>query len=63
MNEAITETARRSTRIRSSAPARASLYEALKQKISLLQDTIALMNEMRQGDAAGAAEIVESGKS
>jgi hypothetical protein len=26
-----------------------------------LQDTIALMNSMRQGDAAGAAEIVESG--
>ena len=43
-------------------PARTSLYELLKQKIQFLQDTIALMNEMRQGDAAGAAEIVESGK-
>jgi hypothetical protein len=35
----------------------------LKQKIRFLQDTIALMNEMRQGDAAGAAQIVEGGKS
>ena len=39
------------------------LYEMLKQKIRFLQDTIALMNEMRQGDAEGAAQIVESGKS
>lgn len=39
------------------------LYENLKRKIRFLQDTIALMNSMRQGDAAGAAEIVESGKS
>jgi anti-sigma factor RsiW len=39
------------------------LYEMLKQKIRFLQDTIALMNSMRQGDAAGAAQIVESGKS
>ena len=45
-----------------STTARQSLYEALKQKIQFLQDTIALMNEMRQGDAAGAAEIVEGGK-
>jgi hypothetical protein len=39
-----------------------SLYGTLKQKIKFLHDTIALMNKMRQGDAAGAAEIVE-GKS
>jgi anti-sigma factor RsiW len=38
------------------------LYEMLKQKIRFLQDTIALMNDMRQGDAAGAAQIIE-GKS
>jgi anti-sigma factor RsiW len=38
------------------------VYEMLKQKIRFLQDTIALMNDMRQGDAAGAAQIVE-GKS
>lgn len=42
-----------------SAPARDSLFQALKRKVLLLQDTIALMNEMRKGDAAGAAQIVE----
>jgi hypothetical protein len=46
-----------------SAPARASFYEVLRQKIQFLQETIALMNEMWQGDAAGAAQIVEGGKS
>lgn len=43
--------------------ARESYYQLLRQKIRFLQDTIALLNEMRQGDAAGAAEIVEGGKS
>jgi anti-sigma factor RsiW len=42
-----------------SAPARDSLFEALKRKVLLLQDTIALMNEMRKGNAAGVAQIVE----
>jgi hypothetical protein len=41
-----------------SAIARDSLFAALRRKVSLLQDTIALMYEMRQGDAAGAARIV-----
>ena len=45
------------------AAAQQSYFRALKQKIRLLNDTIALMNEMRQGDAAGAAQIVEGGKS
>jgi anti-sigma factor RsiW len=40
-------------------PARESLFEALRRKIVLLQDTIALMNEMRKGNQAGAGEIVE----
>jgi hypothetical protein len=43
----------------SSAPARDSLFGALKRKVSLLQDTIALMNEMRKGNAAGAAQLVD----
>ena len=63
MNEAINETRKALDSDPQSAPARASLYEVLKQKIQFLQETIALMNELRQGDAAGAAEIVESGKS
>jgi hypothetical protein len=42
-----------------SAAARDSLFDALKRKVILLQDTIALMNEMRKGNAAGAAQLVE----
>jgi anti-sigma factor RsiW len=42
-----------------SASARDSLFDALKRKVALLQDTIALMNEMRKGNSAGAAQIVE----
>jgi anti-sigma factor RsiW len=61
MNEAIAE----SRKALEADPQNRStqLYEMLKRKIRFLQDTIALMNSMRQGDAAGAAEIVESGKS
>ncbi len=40
-------------------PARESLFEALRRKVGLLQDTIALVNEMRKGNQAGAAQIVE----
>jgi hypothetical protein len=39
--------------------ARNSLFDSLQRKISLLQDTIALMNEMRKGNAAGVAQAVE----
>ena len=39
-----------------SQPARASLFEALRNKVNLLQATVVLMNEMRKGDAGGAAE-------
>jgi tetratricopeptide (TPR) repeat protein len=42
-----------------SAPARDSLFDALKRKVALLQDTIALMNEMRKGNSAGAAQFVD----
>lgn len=44
-----------------SAPARDSLFEALRQKVTVLQDTIALMNEMRKGNSAGAAQIIQGG--
>lgn len=43
-----------------STRARDSLFELLRQKVVLLQDTIALMNEMRKGDSAGAAQILNS---
>lgn len=46
-----------------SQPARDSLFEALRRKVLLLQDTIALMNEMRKGNSAGAAQIIDANKS
>ena len=41
-----------------SEPAQESLVENFKAKIGLLQDTVALINEMRKGNDAGAARIV-----
>jgi predicted anti-sigma-YlaC factor YlaD len=38
--------------------AQESLFDALRSKVSLLQDTVALINEMRKGNQAGAARIV-----
>jgi hypothetical protein len=38
--------------------AQESLLDALRSKIGLLQDTIALINEMRKGNQEGAARIV-----
>jgi flagellar biosynthesis chaperone FliJ len=40
-----------------SEPARASLFEALRRKVTMLQTTVALMNEMRKGDADAVAKI------
>jgi hypothetical protein len=41
-----------------SEPARASLIDALRQKVVMLQTTVELMNEMRKGNQAGAARVV-----
>ncbi len=41
-----------------SEPAQQSLLESFKTKIAFLQDTISLINEMRKGNDAGAAQIV-----
>jgi anti-sigma factor RsiW len=41
-----------------SVAARETLFDALRQKVSLLQDTISLINEMRRGSNAGAAPLV-----
>lgn len=41
-----------------SEPAQQSLLENFKTKITVLQDTVALINEMRKGNEAGAARIV-----
>ena len=63
MNEAAKDIRSRLKTDPQDAIAQQSLYETLKQKIQFLQNTITLMNEMRQGDAAGAAQVVEGGKS
>jgi anti-sigma factor RsiW len=41
-----------------SQPAQQSLIDSFKTKMALLQDTVALINEMRKGNEAGAARIV-----
>ena len=41
-----------------SVTARETLFDALRQKVSLLQDTISLINEMRKGNNAAAAQLV-----
>jgi anti-sigma factor RsiW len=41
-----------------SEPARESLMDSFKTKLALLQDTVALINEMRKGNEAGAARVV-----
>ena len=41
-----------------SEPAQQSLIVSFKTKMALLQDTVALINEMRKGNEAGAARIV-----
>lgn len=41
-----------------SQPARESLFEAFKNKVTLLQETVALINEMRKGDDAGTARMI-----
>ena len=38
--------------------AQESLFEALRNKVSLLQDTVVLINEMRKGNQEGTARIV-----
>jgi anti-sigma factor RsiW len=38
--------------------AQESLFEALRNKVSLLQNTVGLINEMRKGNQEGAARIV-----
>ena len=41
-----------------SEPAVSSLMDNFKTKLALLQDTVALINEMRKGNEAGTARIV-----
>jgi hypothetical protein len=41
-----------------SVAARETLFSALRQKVTLLQDTISVINEMRKGNNAAAAQLV-----
>jgi hypothetical protein len=41
-----------------SEPAQQSLLENFRMKVAVLQDAVALINEMRKGNEAGAARIV-----
>jgi anti-sigma factor RsiW len=41
-----------------SVAARETLFQALRSKVTLLQDTISLINEMRKGNNAAAAQLV-----
>ncbi len=59
LDQAIAESSEALRKEPQNVAARNSLFEALQRKISLLQDTITLMNEMRKGNAAGVAQVVE----
>jgi hypothetical protein len=59
IDQAIAETSAAVQQDPQNVAARTSLFNALQRKISLLQDTISLMNEMRKGNAAGVAQVVE----
>jgi predicted anti-sigma-YlaC factor YlaD len=43
-----------------SEPARDSLFDALRRKITVLQTTVSLINEMRAGDPEGAQRAAET---
>jgi hypothetical protein len=57
IDQAITESRAAVRSEPASEPAQQSLLENFKSKIALLQDTVALINEMRKGNEAGAARI------
>jgi anti-sigma factor RsiW len=58
LDQAITESRAALRAQPSSEPAQQSLLDSFKAKVSLLQDTIGLINELRKGNEAGAARIV-----
>ena len=59
IDQAIGESRAALAREPASEPAQQSLFEAFRTKIAFLQDTIALVNEMRKGNQAEAARIAE----
>jgi anti-sigma factor RsiW len=57
IDKAITESRTALASQPNSRLAQTSLFDAFRRKVALLQDTIALMNELRKGDQAGAARV------
>jgi hypothetical protein len=58
LNQAIGESRAALASEPESEVAQDSLFDALRSKVELLQNALALVNEMRQGNQAGAAAIV-----
>ena len=58
IDNAIDQTSAALQREPSNVLAQQSLFEALRSKLALLQEMIALINEMRKGNQEGAARIV-----
>lgn len=58
LDEAITESRAALRSEPQSESAQESLFAALRRKVALLQEMLALINEMRQGDQEGAARIL-----
>ena len=58
VDQAITESRAAVNAQPASDPARRSLLDSFKAKIELLQNTIAMINDMRTGDDAGAAQAI-----
>lgn len=58
LDQAIGESRQALQKDPSSDVAQESLFDALRSKVALLQDTVALINEMRKGNQEGAARII-----
>jgi anti-sigma factor RsiW len=58
LDQAIAENRAVVTSEPASVAARDTLFQALRSKVTLLQDTISLINEMRKGNNAAAAQLV-----
>jgi hypothetical protein len=63
LNRAIAESRQALADDPGSVPARDSLFEALRQKVVLLQSTVTLINEMRKGNPEGAVAASGRGRS
>lgn len=63
LNRAIAESRQALADDPGSVPARDSLFEALRQKVVLLQATVTLINEMRKGNPEGAVAATGRGLS